>query len=241
MTVFFISDLHLTENSSDSYNLFVKFLVNLPLSTKAIYIIGDLFELWIDDRISNQFINRIKDLLLKTTEKCSIYFIRGNRDFLIGSNFAHQTNITILPDFYELNLYNNKILLTHGDSLCTLDKRHIYFTKVIRHPVTMYIANILPVKLKTIIGNKIRLISKRRMKNNSKLSKQDLKIYDVCYNAVNNIVKKHSVNILIHGHTHKPNIYFEKDFTRIVLGDWHKSAKILVFNQDGYELKTICL
>ena len=238
MSVFFISDLHLNEQSTDSYNLFIKFFNNIPSSTQAVYILGDLFEIWVDDRVSNQFLDNVKNILKQATEKFPVYFISGNRDFLIGEYFAAQTNIKILPDIYKLKLYNQDVLLVHGDCLCSLDRKHIYFTKIIRHPITIGLANILPVKLKLNIANKIRSISKHKYKKNN-FNVRDLSIYDVCPNTVNHIVRQHSANILIHGHTHKPNIHNDHNFTRIVLGDWHDSAKILVFNPEGYQLTKI--
>lgn len=238
MSVFFISDLHLNEQSKDSYNLFVKFFNNLPSDTQAVYILGDLFEMWIDDRISNEFLDNVKGILKQSAKKFPIYFIKGNRDFLVGEYFAAQTNIKILPDIYKLTIYNHNILLSHGDSLCSLDKKHIYFTKIIRHPIAIKVADILPIKLKLKIANKLRSISRHKYKKNSGI--QDPSIYDVCPNTVAITLKQHSANILIHGHTHKPNVHKVGDFTRIVLGDWNNYAHILLFNSDGYQLLKFC-
>ena len=250
MSIFFISDLHLNERFSDSYRLFNKFFSTLPKTTEAVYILGDLFEVWIDDHLNTEFLNNIKNILKNISNNIPIYFIRGNRDFLIGQGFVEQTNVKILPDIHQLSLYGHNILLAHGDSLCTLDKRHVYFTNIIRHSITISIANILPIRLKLSIANKLRTISKNKYKykKNSNTLK-DPAIYDVCQNTIEQIMQQHSANILIHGHTHKPNIHNfminqpntinNKTFTRIVLGDWHNSAQILEFGPDGYTLKTI--
>ncbi len=235
MTIFFISDLHLNEQFPDSCALFYKFFNTLPEDTKAVYILGDLFEVWIDDRLNNTFLESIKNILKSAAEKFPVYFIRGNRDFLIGKLFAKQTNIKILPDIHKISLYGHNVLLIHGDSLCSLDKKHIYFTKIIRNPITVFIANLLPIKLKILIANKLRSISKNKYKNN------DAAIYDVCQDTVAQIMQQYSADIMIHGHTHKPNVYNYKHFIRIVLSDWHDNAQILVFHSDGYELKNICL
>ena len=237
MTIFFISDLHLDENHPNSYTLFAKFFNNLPHYTKAVYILGDLFEFWVDDQLNNIFLTDVKNILKTASNKVNIYFIHGNRDFLIGDYFAKQTNIKILPEFHQTNLCGHKVLLTHGDSL-TPDKRHKYFSNIIRHPIIKVIANILPVKLKIKIAEKLRSISKNRFKAN-----KDPKTYDVCQLTVSQIMEKSLTKILIHGHTHKPNIHNftvnNTNFTRIVLGSWEDTAKILVFNQDGYKLETI--
>lgn len=242
MTVFFISDLHLHENFLDSHKLFIKFFNNLPDNTEAIYILGDLFEFWVDDYLDTNFLNNIKNILKTASQKFPIYFMRGNRDFLLGKHFAQQTKITILPDLYKLNLYGHNIFLMHGDLLCSKDKQHIYFTKIIRHPIMIAIASILPIKLKFIIANKLRSISNNKYKTTSMT---DFAKYDVCQNTVEQIMQQYAVNILIHGHTHQPNIHYINNnvikFIRIVLGDWHQDAKILEFNPDGYQLKTISL
>ena len=239
MTIFFISDLHLDEKHPDSYTLFANFFNNLPNYTKAVYILGDLFEYWVDDHLDDPFLTNIKNILKTASNKVVIYFIHGNRDFLIGKHFAKQANINILPGFYQINLYGHEVLLTHGDSL-TPDKKYQYFSKIIRHPITIAIARILPIKLKLAIAEKLRMISKNRFKAN-----KNSKAYDVCQLAVELVFSKYHPKILIHGHTHKPNIHDftmnNKNFTRIVLGSWGSTAQILVFNKDGYKLETISI
>ena len=239
MTIFFISDLHLDEKYPNSYTLFANFFNNLPNDTKAVYILGDWFEYWIDDRLDNPFLAEIKHIFKTAANKTAIFFIHGNRDFLIGNHFAKQANIKILPGFYQTNIQGHEVLLTHGDSL-TPDKRHQYFSKIIRHPIAYGIANILPINLKLNIAKKLRDISKNRFKTN-----KDPKIYDICQLTMKNVLQHSTAKILIHGHTHKPNIYNftidNKIFTRIVLGSWGDTAQILVFNKDGYKLETISI
>ena len=238
MTIFFISDLHLSEKSPNSYKLFVNFFNSMPHDTQAVYILGDLFESWVGDNLNTEFISNVKNILATASNKIPIYFIRGNRDFLIGTRFAKETKVTILPDFYKVNLYGHNLLLVHGDYLCTLDKRHHYFSKIIRHPIVICIANILTIKLKLFIAEKLRKTSKDRYKTN-----KNPKIYDVCQSTIEQVAEKYSTDILIHGHTHKPNIHNfiinNKNITRIVLGSWEETAQILKFEQNGYKLETI--
>lgn len=238
MTIFFISDVHLNQENPKSYNLLTKFFNNLPPTTQAIYILGDLFEYWVDDNINNQFLIEVKQLLQTISNKISIYFIHGNRDFLIGSTFAQQTNIKILPEFYKINIYGYNILLTHGDALMP-DPLHYYFSKIIRHPITRLIAKILPISLKLIIAKQIRNLSKNRFKNN-----KNQNLYDASQQLIETYLTKYSCNILIHGHTHQPNVYNfnikDKMFTRVVLGDWHDFTHVLLFNDHNYKLEKIC-
>ena len=235
VSVFFISDLHLNEKAIDSYKLFVTFCENLPIDTQSVYILGDLFEFWIDDSWNTKFLTRVKQTLQELSQKCKVYFIAGNRDFLIGEKFAQETEMIILPNIFPLNLFGYKTLLMHGDLLCNSDKSHFYFTKIIRHPITIFIANILPIKLKLILAKILRILSqKKHVKHNNTI------IHDICIDSANKLMKQHSVELLIHGHTHKPNIYnYNKNFTRIVLSDWDHQATILEFTPLGYQLKTI--
>lgn len=235
MTIFFISDLHLNENRLHSYRLFVNFFNSLPTDTTAIYILGDLFEFWVDDQLDSIFLTNVKNILKNATNKVAIYFIHGNRDFLIGQNFIKQTNINVLPEFSKIKIFEHNILLTHGDALVA-DKRHYYFSKIIRHPITKFIANVLPIKIKIAVAKKLRNISKNRFKAN-----KNVKHYDVCPLIVQKVLQTHNAQILIHGHTHKPNVYNFNDYTRIILGSWDDdNPQILMFNQHGYKLSTLC-
>lgn len=240
MKVFFISDLHLNENAAHSYKLFRKFCNNLPLDTQSVYILGDLFEFWVDDNFNTNFIIEVKKTIKELSQKCKVYFIAGNRDFLIGEKFAQETEIIILPNTFSLNLFGYKTLLMHGDLLPTSDKIYYYFAKIIRHPLTISIANMIPIKIKLILAKFLRAISqKQHIKHASKYdTKYDTNIYNL--EAIYKLIKQYNVELLIHGHTHKPHVYnHTKDFTRIVLGDWGQEAAILEFNHDGYKLTTI--
>lgn len=238
MTVFFISDIHLNQANPESYNLLTKFFNSLPPNTQAIYILGDLFEYWIDDNINNAFLTKIKQLFQTISNKIAIYFIHGNRDFLIDTDFAKQINIRLLPQFYKINIYGYNILITHGDYLVS-DRLYYYFSKIIRHRIIKIISKILPFYLKLFITKILRYCSKYRFKRN-----QDSHIYDVSQQLVEKYLLQYDCDILIHGHIHRPNIYNfnikDKQFTRIVLGDWHNYTSILSFNEQNYNLEKIC-
>lgn len=237
MTVFFISDIHLNQESPESYNLLVKFFNSLPPNTQTIYILGDLFEYWIDDNINNEFLTKIKLLFQKIPNNINIYFIHGNRDFLMDNNFAEQINIKLLPAFYKTKIYGHNILLTHGDYLVS-DQVYYYFSKIIRHPIIKILSKKLPFNIKLVIAKILRYFSKYRFKHN-----KNTNIYDVSQKLVEKYLLQYDCSILIHGHTHKPNIYNfnikDQKFTRIVLGDWHNHTSIVSFNEQNYELEKI--
>ena len=266
MKLFFISDLHLNEFNLNSYNLFVKFLESLPLETSAVYILGDLFEFWVDDNLSTPFLAKVKQHLRNSALKFPIYIIKGNRDFLLGNKFAKETNTIILPDFYITDLYGKKALLMHGDLLCAKDKLYMFFLKAIRNPISIFIINILPIWFKFKLAKLLRRFSamlkksRNNQKNNlrtdnkiiSTLSKSPLE-YGLCQSSIEKLMLTYDTQLLIHGHTHQPNIHKfmvtdlvnnkanTTSYIRIVLGEWTNEATFLEFNSSGYELKSISL
>ena len=252
MTTFFISDLHLSEKHLDSYYLLVKFLENLPNSTEAIYILGDLFDFWIDDKLHTPFLTKIKLLLKQYTQKFSIYIIKGNRDFLLGKIFAEETGCTLLPDISVINLHHYKILLLHGDQLCANDSLYIYFTKIIRHPLIIWLFKLLPIRIKLRVAKILRILSENRQslaKQSSLIKLRAKPLDEISTSIVEQLMLENVADILLHGHIHKPNIFHfnlyanfgVKIATRIVLSDWHTQASILAFDHTGYRLKTISI
>lgn len=234
---YFISDLHLDNINSDSFKLFEKFIkqkiiVNIDNKIKvdALYILGDFFEVYTG-------INNL-DILLKNKLReifsmidIPVYLMPGNRDFLLTQKDLDFLNIKLLTDPCTINLYTKKILLTHGDLLCSLNKEYLFYRKFVQNYFIKYIFLLLPTKLRKIIGNKIR--NKSRNKNN-----YDNIIHDVVDTTVIDYLKKYNSNFIIHGHTHKANIHNienidnNKNYTRIVLGDWHDTAYILEYNSE---------
>ena len=132
MSVFFISDLHLQESRPELTEAFINFLAKKINSEDELYILGDFFEQWIGDDHENQFISLIKkNLREKTTSGSKIYFMHGNRDFLIGKKFCNDVHSILLDDPHELEISKKRILLMHGDSLCTDDKDYQEFRSLV--------------------------------------------------------------------------------------------------------------
>ena len=216
MTTLVISDLHLSPDRPAVSRAFFDFLKNEAQQAEALYILGDLFEAWVGDDdpapLSRDVILALKELAGSGTE---LYFMQGNRDFLIDKRFARETGCTLLPDHYVAQLEGQKILLLHGDTLCIGDEQYQKFRRKARHPVFRWCLNHLPLKTRQNIAASWR---SKSMKVNANKSDN---IMDVTPSEVERIMEKYQVNTMIHGHTHRPNRHHHKNGERIVLGDWH--------------------
>lgn len=228
----FISDLHLQPQQQRILEDFINLLKAAAEDADAIYILGDLFEAWIGDDEKSEF----NELILTTLKEAhsrglAIYIMRGNRDFLLGSNFARACGAKLLADPCLIDLYGKKFLLMHGDSLCTFDKIHQLWFKLSRHPYNERIAKFLPLSLRQFLSKWMRSQSKKHQK-----SIESYKL-DVNQETVTAQMFKHQVQLLIHGHTHQPAIHHfenqDKTYTRIVLGSWHDSVSVLKIEESG--------
>ena len=193
-----------------------------------------MFDWWPGDD-SNQF-NKVITLLKKISNKSKIFFICGNRDYLIGKKFAKDTNITILPDHELIKLGKEKTIILHGDTLCTDDKKYQRFRKFSRSWVSKKVFLLLPKYLKGFIFNFAR------QKSNHDKSYKDKDIMDVNALAVEKLFNEfNNPPIMIHGHTHRPKIHNYKfngvKSKRVVLNDWGESGSFLLW--DKGKLKNI--
>ena len=228
----FISDLHLEQSQLQTTTAFLDFLHNLSPHANALYILGDFFEVWVGDDNHSKFNQLIIHALKKLTNSgLPIYFMHGNRDFLIGRKFAKQTGVTLLEDPTIIQLYGKKILLMHGDSLCTLDEKAQKFRKFRSNKLYRKLFLIIPLKFREIIAQKIRGKSKQHQQ------KIDNEILDVTPSEIIRVMTEHDVQLLIHGHTHRPNIHDViidgKPAKRIVLGSWHHEGSVLAYKENG--------
>lgn len=232
----FISDLHLQVSTPEIFQAFLQVLDEHASKADALYILGDFFEVWIGDDAITAFQHDVIDALKKL--QIPVYFMHGNRDFLIGNQFAQLANVTLLNDPSVINLYGKPVLLAHGDALCTDDRMHQIFRTITRSILFKNLFLLLPKSWREKIAQSFRQksTSRKKMLNQS--------IMDVNPTAVTNLMQKNQVDFLIHGHTHRPKIHEipqnNHPATRIVLGDWHHSTKILTYFEDhNYELKQI--
>lgn len=235
---FFISDLHLEPAQPAITQLFLRFLAEQAPSGDAVYILGDLFEAWIGDDDLTDYHQNVITALKTLAQRTPVYVMRGNRDFLLGEDFAKLTGCRLLPDPSVIELYGKEVLLMHGDSLCLEDKRHQAFRRYSQNPRYNRYFLMLPLKTRRFIAQKLRGLSQRNTQNLAPY------IMDVCAAAVTEQMHQHQTQLLIHGHTHRPAIHpleiDGKSAYRAVLGAWHEYGSALVYRGDGsYELITI--
>ena len=215
MSIFFISDLHLEQNKPHLTKAFENFIDSKVNLHDELFILGDFFEQWIGDDNEDDFIKSVKNILKdKTAKGLTVYFMHGNRDFLIGDKFCKEVGAILLDDPYIINLEEKKIMLTHGDSLCTDDEDYQNFRNLVRNKDWQEDFLSKDLKERKEVAKNLREISS--LENQTK----DENIMDVNQSEVLKIIEDHSVDVLIHGHTHRPFIHDENGVPRMVLGDW---------------------
>lgn len=235
MTTLFIADLHLCTEEPAITAGFLRFLAGEARQANALYILGDLFEAWIGDDDPNP-LHREMAAAIKAVVDSGVpcFFIHGNRDFLIGKRFARESGMTLLPQEKVLDLYGRRVLILHGDTLCTDDAGYQAFRAKVhqRWLQTLFLA--LPLCIRKRVAARMRADSKAA--NSSK----SLEIMDVNKHAVIAEMEKHHVQWLIHGHTHRPDVHpltanGEPAF-RVVLGAWHHEGSMVKVTPDDVEL-----
>jgi len=228
----FISDLHLDDSQPQITQHFLTLLNQFDSSVDALYILGDLFEAWIGDDDGIQHYAAIIGALRMVTQKgIPIYFIHGNRDFLVGKQFFQETGCQWLADESRIDLYGQPVLLMHGDTLCTRDIAYMSTRKKLRNRFIQTLFLLLPLSLRKKIASEMR----EKSKQHTMMAASD--IMDVTQEEVLRVMQKHQVACLIHGHTHKPDFheFFHQQMpmTRIVLAAWHDGGSMLVWDQSG--------
>ena len=196
MAYCFISDLHLQESRPDITKAFLGFLENTAYKAERLYILGDLFEAWIGDDDQNNFISEIQAALLKTNKTTKIFFLHGNRDFLIGTEFASSSGLEILNDPTIEEMFGKRVLLMHGDLLCIEDRDYQAFRKTSRDAKWQDEFLNKSIEERREIAHNLRTISKEA----TGIKKEE--IMDVSTAEVIRTMEESSINLLIHGHTH---------------------------------------
>ncbi|AVZ00356.1 MULTISPECIES: UDP-2,3-diacylglucosamine diphosphatase [Lelliottia] len=235
MATLFIADLHLQTEEPAITAGFLRFLQGEARSADALYILGDLFEAWIGDDDPNPLHREIAAAIKALVDSgVPCFFIHGNRDFLIGKRFARESGMTLLPEEQVLDLYGRQVLIMHGDTLCTDDTGYLAFRAKVHTPWIQTLFLALPLFIRNRIAAKMRAGSKAA--NSSK----SLSIMDVNPQAVIEVMEKHRVQWLIHGHTHRPDVHTlsanGEPAHRVVLGAWHTEGSMVKVTPDGIEL-----
>lgn len=224
MTTLFISDLHLSKEQPELLRLFLSFLAGPAAKADALYILGDLFEAWLgDDLILPEYQPALDALRKLTNSGVPVYVMRGNRDFLLGEQFAVATGCTLIDDPTVIDLYGSPTLLMHGDLLCSDDVAYQQLRKQLRDKkwIAQFLA--MPVQERIAFAQKLRQQSKQETSYKSEA------IMDVNALTVNEYLKRYDSTQLIHGHTHRPAVQEYGDGSkRYVLGDWHADHAMVV-------------
>ena len=231
--ILFISDLHLSEKRPELVEGFINFCSNKAIKANSLYILGDLFDAYLGDDDKNSTLQIVISELKKlNTNNVKVFFMRGNRDFLVDQEFSQLSNSEIILDPKILDFYEKKILLMHGDLLCTDDKEYMEFRKYIQ---SKKIKNEI---LSKPLPDRVKLSNSLRAKSKSANATKSDDIMDVNQFSVIRTMKSHNVKILIHGHTHRPMVHKinEINGSRCVLGDWDKHGWYLKLNKMGLEL-----
>lgn len=230
----FISDLHLCVSRPYITEAFLHFLKHTAIKADALYILGDFFEYWAgDDDIENihhqTLINALSNLATAGTE---IFFMCGNRDFLISTDFCQAAKVTLLQDPELIDLYGRKVLLSHGDDLCTDDVAYQDFRRQVRQEEWQQDFLRQPLQARK------KQIEAIRMRSEQEKSLKTSQIMDVNQQAVNTLLVKFNYpELFIHGHTHRPHEHHielhSHNITRWVLGDWYEQGSYLVCDKNG--------
>lgn len=239
MSTLFISDLHLDPSRPAVIRAFLDLLKQRAVNADvdALYILGDFFEVWIGDDDDAELNRSIVEALRELTNTGTpVYIMHGNRDFLIGERFCQESGCQLLADPTVIELYGKPRLLMHGDSLCTRDARYMTFRAEVRSPAWQSVLLSKSVEERRAIAAKLREDSKDHNSNKAE------DITDVTPEEVVSALQQHGADLMVHGHTHRPQIHSlsvnNNPATRIVLGDWDQFGWILCYQPDhSFELE----
>ncbi|KFD17679.1 UDP-2,3-diacylglucosamine hydrolase [Tatumella ptyseos ATCC 33301] len=228
----FIADLHLCQQEPAITAGFLRFLQREATECEALYILGDLFESWIGDDDPNPLHQQVAEALSALT--IPIWFIHGNRDFLLGKKFAARCGMQLLPEEQLLELYGHRVLIMHGDTLCTDDAGYLRFREKVHQPWLQRLFLMLPLRLRQKIAVRLRNDSQQANQTKSQ------QIMDVNPQAVEAVMQRYQASLLIHGHTHRPAIHRlsvgQQPAERAVLGAWHQEGSMIQLDADGVNL-----
>lgn len=238
MPIFFISDLHLSQDRPDISRLFIHFLNDIATQAASLYILGDLFEVWLgDDMILPDYQAPIDAMRRLSDHGTRIHVMYGNRDFLMKDTFEQLTGATIIDEPHIIDLYGTTTLLLHGDTLCTDDVEYQKFRMMVRNPLWQAEMLAKSPQERLALAKKFREISK------TETAQKTNDIMDVNQRAVEQTMLENEVQQLIHGHTHRPAVHNftlnGKPAKRIVLADWYHDGSYLAADEQGYRSEKI--
>ena len=247
MSTLFVSDLHLDPARPEITALFLRFLQREAASADALYILGDLFEAWVGDDDPSSTGQQVADGLRRLADAgVPVYFVHGNRDFLVGQDYAGRAGMRILPDPAVVSLYGEPVLVMHGDLLCTDDHAYQAFRAQTRDPHWQAKFLAQPLAARQAFAAQARQASMSRQQDMIDGDRASFEaVTDVNPQAVEATLARYGVTTLIHGHTHRPAIHTlragARDCRRIVLGDWYEQGSVLRVSPGRFELQSLPL
>jgi len=218
----FISDLHLSPDLPRVTQGFLSYLKQAQGAT-ALYVLGDLFEAWVgDDNLDDYNVAVINAFRTLSDSGTRLFFVHGNRDFLLGEGFTQATGGTLLPDSQAIDAEGEHLLVMHGDQLCTSDEKYMAFRAQSRDPAWQQMMLEKPLDQRLMIANMWRMQSKAINSNKPE------NIMDVTPEDVVRVMQDAGVKTLLHGHTHRPDVHAlevaGQTARRMVLGDWREDS-----------------
>ena len=232
----FISDLHLSAERPEANERFFGFMEGKARGAAALYVLGDLFEVWIgDDDLAETFNSVIVGCFAALVKRgVPLYLMHGNRDFLLGRRFCAATGGTMLKDPTVVDIDGTPTLVMHGDTLCTDDVDYQRWRRKARNRLLQ------AVFLATSIERRRKISAKARQKSKQVVAEKTAEIMDVNAGAVREAFHRYGVSRLVHGHIHRPGRHeFEVDGRYCecwVLPDWYGYGGYLEINKDQANL-----
>jgi UDP-2,3-diacylglucosamine hydrolase len=219
----FISDLHLQESHPRTAEAFFRFLAERASTAEALYLLGDIFEYWAgDDDLATPFHQRIIQGLRGLADRgVAVYWMAGNRDFLVGQDFARAAGLTLLPDPHVATIGGRRIALVHGDAQCTDDLKYMAFRAQVRDPAWQQQFLAMP------LAQRKAIIAGLREGSRQAHGEKSCEIMDVTADAVAALHEASGADVIIHGHTHRPALHHDpvSGRRRYVLPDWELDAE----------------
>lgn len=237
MSQLFISDLHLNDSCPHITRAFFHFLRTRAIHAEALYILGDFFDVWVGDDDDAALAQEVASELNQVNKQgVAIYFMHGNRDFLLGESYATKAGMTLINEDVVIDLYGTPTLLTHGDSLCTGDAQYQQFRAMVRNAAWQQEFLSQSLAARRAIAAQLRETSQSM----NSMKKED--IMDVAQEEVIAQMQQANVTRLVHGHTHRPARHIlhinDQECERIVLGDWHDQGWCLSATSSGLTLES---
>jgi UDP-2,3-diacylglucosamine hydrolase len=230
----FLADLHLHDKRPDIIRAFIILLEQKAPEFDELYLLGDIFEVWVGDDGAPEYLQPVYRALRRLSNRGTrILFQHGNRDFLFGQRAAEHLGITLLPEVARLESDQGPFLALHGDLLCTEDRDYQQFRSMVRDPKWQQAFLAKSLAEREAIAQRLRATSRSETANKAET------ITDVSASAVTDLMQRERVELIIHGHTHRPSLHRRQNGehgVRIVLGDWHREGWYLEMDPKGIRL-----